>query len=50
MTNTLARWIAMLLPHKVSYWRYIIAGTKNIRRDEIVPEVTYLEILCRLTK
>lgn len=36
------------LPRRLAYWSYIDTGVRHIKGDEIVPEVTYTEILGRL--
>lgn len=44
----LVREAAARLPKKLAYWSFIIQGTKAIRSDETVPEVTYVEVLNRI--
>lgn len=40
--------IADRLPVNVLYWAYIRTGVKAIKSNEVVPEVTYVEILQRI--
>ncbi|QYC53741.1 hypothetical protein SEA_LEROY_75 [Gordonia phage Leroy] len=40
------RWLAHRLPRKLAYWSYIDTGVRHMG-DDVVPEVTYTEILKR---
>ena len=40
--------IAVHLPARVAYWSFIHQGVRNIKDNEVVPEVTYTEVLGRL--
>ena len=42
------REIARRVPRRLAYWVFIDQGVRHIRSDEVVPEVTYMEILQRL--
>jgi len=39
--------IAHHLPRRLAYRSYIDTGVRHIRDDEVVPEVTYMDILQR---
>lgn len=44
------RILAHRLPKRLAYWSYIDSGVRVMRSDEVVPEVTYMDILKRLDK
>lgn len=39
--------IAHRMPRRLAYRVYIDVGVRNIRSDEVIPEVTYMDILQR---
>ena len=39
--------IAHRLPRRLAYWSFIDTGVRHIRSDEVVPEVTYVDLLQR---
>ena len=41
------RWVAHLMPRRLAYWVLIDCGVKAIQGDEIVPEVTFFDVLER---
>jgi hypothetical protein len=41
------QWVSRHIPSYLVYWSLIHAGIKSIRSDEIVPDVTFMDILSR---
>jgi len=39
--------IAHRLPRRLAYWSFIDTGVRYMKHDEIVPEVTYTDLLQR---
>jgi hypothetical protein len=42
--------VAYRLPKRIKYWAYIHVGSGVMRPDEVVPEVTYMELLERVSR
>lgn len=52
--NRMGEWamrgIAHHLPRRLAYWSLIDSGVRHIRGDEVVPDVTFLDVLERAGK
>ncbi len=48
LREKIAYFIAKHLPREVKYWSFIQLGVEAIHDDEVVPEVTYTEVLQRV--
>jgi hypothetical protein len=46
----IACFIAKHLPREIKYWVFIQLGVEAIHSDEVVPEVTYTEVLQRIAR
>jgi hypothetical protein len=43
----IVRGLAHRLPRRLAYWSFIDSGVRYMRSDEVVPEVTYTDLLQR---
>ena len=39
---------ARMVPHRVRYWCMVLEGVDAIRDNEIVPDVTFVDVLSRV--
>lgn len=46
-TEAVWAWVAYRLPRRLVYWALIRAGVEYIHDDEVVPSVTFTEVLGR---
>lgn len=44
------QWVSRHIPSYFVYWALIHAGVKSIRSDEVVPTVTFTDVLSRYGK
>lgn len=44
------RAIAHRLPRRLAYWSLIDSGVRHMRSDEVVPDVTFMDVLERAGK
>lgn len=44
------RAVAHRLPRRLAYWSFIDTGSRHMRRDEVVPDVRYMDLLERASK
>jgi hypothetical protein len=42
--------ISRRLPRKLAYYSFIDSGTRYMPKDEVVPEVRYMDVLNRMPK
>lgn len=45
--EALLRGLAHRLPRRLAYWSLIDSGVRHMRHDEVVPEVTFMDVLQR---